>query len=149
MLQNHGVDAAGNHVFVGDTVLVTQPEGSKPVFRLRTNGVAVIARITAKGALGFAFDEENTFLAKRFVKATLEQVEADFGAYPASGDLVVARPGRHRRSPENGSKFALPEDTALVFRGITVERGNFILDGYAEHQYAPARFQVLTPLRPA
>ena len=41
-------------------------------------------------------------------------------------------------------KFALPTDTALVFRGITVDKGNFILDGYAEHQYAPARFSVVS-----
>jgi hypothetical protein len=137
------VDAAGNPLTVGDTVLVMQPSSSKPLFTLRPNGVVVITRITPKGALGFAFDEDNEFLSKRFQKVIVlpaNNVEVQ------SGDLVVARPGRHSRNANNASKFALPTDTALVFRGVTVDNGNFILDGYTEHQYAPARFSVLTPV---
>ena len=141
------VDAAGNPLAVGDTVLVITPASSKPVFTLRTNGVAVITRITAKGALGFAFDEANEFLSKRFQRVTLRPATlnaADYIADVTSGDLVVARPGRHSGNADNASKFALPTDTALVFRGVTLDKGNFILDGYAEHQYSPQRFSVLT-----
>lgn len=149
------VDAAGNLLAIGDTVLVVTPVHSKPLFNLRTNGVAVITRITAKGALGFAFDADNEFLSKRFQKVTVTQVDED-GQHDPYGDqypqdvrssaLVVARPGRHKGSDDNASKFALPTDTALVFRGVTVNKGNFILDGYTEHQYSPARFSVVTPV---
>jgi len=157
------VDAAGNVLAVGDTVLVTVPAGKKPknpelpdnTFDLRPNGVALITRITAKGGLGFAFDEDNEFLSKRFQKVTLTQVD-EYGQHDPYGDqypqnvrsgaLVVARPGRHRRNADNASKFALPTDTALVFRGVTLDKGNFIMDGYAEHQYVPSRFSVVTPV---
>ena len=145
------VDAAGNPLAIGDTVLVVLPAGSKPVFTLRTNGVAVITRITAKGALGFDFDADNEFLSKRFQKVTVTPIDVQhdtdaYGSQVHSGDLVVARPGRHKGNEANASKFALPTDTALVFRGVTVDKGNFILDGYADHQYSPARFSVVTPV---
>ena len=134
------VDAAGNPLAVGDTVLVTLPLGKRDVFNLRPNGVAVITRITAKGALGFAFDEDNEFLSKRFQKVTLRAVSnAGCNSGITSGSLLIAKPRR------DGS-FALPENTALTFRGTTVAKGNFILDGYAEHQYSPKRFSVVTPV---
>lgn len=151
------MDAAGNLLAIGDTVLVVTPVHSKPLFNLRTNGVAVITRITAKGALGFAFDADNEFLSKRFQKVTVKELEYNIYSDDdyndlrelrnlQSGDLVVARPGRHQSSEANASKFALPTDTALVFRGVTVNKGNFILDGYADHKYSPARFSVVTPV---
>lgn len=140
------VDSAGNALSIGDTVLVIAPAGKTPTFSLRPNGVAVITRITAKGALGFDFDFSNEFLSKRFQKVTLEQL-ASWSADNddiASGDLVIARPGKHSRNPENGVKFALPQHTALTFRGVTVDKGNFILDGYPGHQYSASRFSVVT-----
>lgn len=126
-------DEAGNTVAVGDTVLVKQPTGKKHLFNLRPNGVATITRITAKGALGFAFDGDNEFLAKRFQKVTLSSAAGNV----QSGDLVVA-------SARRDGQFVLPQDTALTFRGVTVTKGNFILDGYAADQYSPSRFQKVT-----
>jgi len=129
------VDAAGNILRVGDTVLVVSPRGKRPVFNLRTNGVATIASITSKGALGFAFDPENQFLAKRFQKVTLADPST-----VRSGDLVVSIKDSRDR------KFALTQGQGYTFRGKTVEKGNFILDGKTEHQYAPSRFKVVKPV---
>jgi hypothetical protein len=145
------VDIAGNVLRVGDTVLVKVPVGKRSknpaapanLFNLRPNGVATITRITAKGALGFDFDQENEFLAKRFQKVTLAPVRVDSqGACITSGTLLVAAPRRDGR-------FALPTNTALTFRGVTVSKGNFILDGYDTDQYSPKRFSVVTPVVPA
>jgi hypothetical protein len=147
------VDIAGNVLRVGDTVLVQQPDGKKPVFRLRPNGVAVITRIGQNGtSVGFAFDEENTFSAKRFQKVTLATVTTGSVAEDNyislnTGDLVVARPGRHARNAENAAKFALPENTALEFLGAT-STCKVIIKGYNEHQYAVQRFSLVTPVTP-
>ncbi len=130
------VDAAGNTLAVGDTIVVVQPTGKKPLFSLRPNGVATITRITAKGALGFAFDADNEFLSKRVQKVT---VAADATGIQ-SGDLVVVKADKAKA----GTIFALPTGTALTFRGLTSTGGKFILDGYTEHQYATKRFQKVT-----
>lgn len=151
VLQVPAVDAAGNTLRVGDKVVVIAPRGKKPLFNLRTNGVATITSITPKGALGFAFDRDNQFLAKRFQKVTTEQATVTVtpsrtrGANPAlttnlrSGDKVTARPRSDRR-------FALAADTLYTFRGLTVDGGSLILDGQSADQYAPSRFTIIRPV---
>jgi uncharacterized Zn ribbon protein len=153
VVQQPAVDAAGNTLRVGDTVMVLQPIGKKRLFNLRPNGVATITSITPKGALGFAFDRDNQFLAKRFQKVSKETVSVVVtpasryrpGTNPSlttnlrSGDKVIAAPRRDNR-------FPLTPDTAYTFRGLTVDGGSLILDGQTGDQYAPSRFTIIRPV---
>lgn len=126
------LDVNDNPLYVGDTVLVitADPGRRDGKFVLPENGVLTITEITYKGAVGFGGADQ--YLGKRFQRVTLSAVPP----VPASGTLVIAAPRR------DGS-FALPENKALVFRGLTTS-GKFILDGYTQDQYAAGRFRAIT-----
>ncbi len=123
-------DERNNVLHVGDKVLVriANPRRRDRKFVLAENRIFTVSEVTAKGNVGFGGADQ--YKANRFRKVTLSAA----GGNVRSGDLVVA-------SPRRDGTFALPENTALTFRGVTVEGGSYILDGYTTDQYAASRFQ--------
>lgn len=138
------VDGAGNTLRVGDTVIVKTTVARRRRFNvLPENRALVIDRITRKGAIGFVGMPQDEYLAKRFQKVAVQDIQVGRDGRPVnlrSGDLLqVVRQGSNRL-------FDLPINSTVTFRGLTVEGNKFILDGYHQHQYAPSRFWKLSPL---
>jgi len=127
-------DERGNTLRVGDKVLVNvaNPNRRDRKFVLTGNEIKTITVITAKGNIGFGGADQ--YKANRFRKVTLSAAKTGSTVNVRSGDLVVA-------AASASGRFPLPQNIALTFRGVTVEGGAFILDGYTRDQYAANRFQ--------